>query len=200
MLRRDFIMKKLVPGTLYRRSELELFSTSVDRHIGQLVKDGSLKKVGPGLYLRPERNKWGEAPADDKSLVTSFLKDDRFLLYSYNSYNGLGLGTTQLYSNTVVYNHKRHGKFKLGNRTFDFKIKPNFPVEFTKENLLVDMLNNLSELAEDEDKILFNLKKKLSSFNRRELEKAGKLYGKVKTKKLLKELYGKKATPQRSHF
>jgi hypothetical protein len=49
MLRRDFLIKKLVPGTLYRRSELELFSSSVDRHLSQLVKNGTLKKVGPGL-------------------------------------------------------------------------------------------------------------------------------------------------------
>jgi hypothetical protein len=159
------------------------------------VEDGTLKKVGPGLYLRPEKNKWGEAPADANSLVTSFLKDDRFLLYSYNSYNSLGLGTTQLYSNTIVYNHKRHGKFKLGNNTYDFRMKPNFPEKFTKENLLVDMLNNLSELAEDEEKILSTLRKKIPSFNRREVENAGKLYGKVKTKKLIKELYGKKTTP-----
>lgn len=195
MLRSDFIKNKLVAGTLYRRSELEQFSTSVDRHIHQLVNDGTLKKVGPGLYLRPEKSKWGESPVDDKSLVTSFLKDDRFLLFSYNSYNGLGLGSTQLYNNTVVYNHKRHGKFKLGNRTYDFRIKPNFPEEFTKENLLVDMLNNLSELAEDEEKILLNIRKKLSSFNRRELKNSAKLYGKVKTKKLVKELYGKKTSP-----
>lgn len=191
MLKREFVKNHLVPGTLYRRSELEEFSSSVDRHLAQLVKEGTLKKVGPGLYLHPEKSKWGEKASDDKKLVESFLKDDRFLMVSFNSYNGLGLGTTQLYNQAVVYNHKRHGKFKLGNRTFDFRMKPDFPGEFIKESLLVDMLNNLSELAEDPEKVVQALKRKLSSFNRQSLENAVKLYGKVKTKKLIKELYGK---------
>lgn len=191
MLKREFVKNNLVPGALYRRSELEQFSTSVDRHLGQLVKEGTLKKVGPGLYLHPEKSKWGEKSTDDKKLVEAFLKDDRFLMFSFNSYNGLGLGTTQLYNQTVVYNHKRHGKFKLGNRTFDFRMKPGFPLEFNKESLLVDMLNNLTELAEDPELVVRALSKKLSNFDRQSLENAVKLYGKVKTKKLIKELYGK---------
>ncbi len=191
MLKRDFVKNHLVPGTLYRRSELEQFSTSVDRHLGQLVKEGTLKKVAPGLYLHPEKSKWGEKFTEDKKLVEAFLKDDRFLMFSFNSYNGLGLGTTQLYNQTVVYNHKRHGKYKLGNRTFDFRMKPNFPLEFNKESLLVDMLNNLSELAEDAELVVRALSKKLLTFDRQSLENAVKLYGKVKTKKLIKELYGK---------
>lgn len=191
MLKREFVKNHLVPGALYRRSELEEFSTSVDRHLAQLVKEGTLKKVGPGLYLHPEKSKWGEKATEDKKLVESFLKDSRFLMVSFSSYNGLGLGTTQLYNQTVVYNHKRHGKFKLGNRTFDFRMKPDFPVEFTKESLLVDMLNNLSELAEDSELVVRALKRKLSSFDRQSLENAVKLYGKLKTKKLIKELYGK---------
>lgn len=191
MLKREFVKNNLVPGTLYRRSELEEFSTSVDRHLAQLVKEGTLKKVGPGLYLHPEKSKWGEKSSEDKKLVEAFLKDDRFLMFSFNTYNGLGLGTTQLYNQTVVYNHKRHGKFKLGNRTFDFRMKPDFPSEFNKESLLVDMLNNLSELAEDPEVVVGALEKKLSTFDRQSLENAVKLYGKVKTKKLVKELYGK---------
>ncbi len=36
------------------------------------------------------------------------------LLASPNAYNSLGVGTTQLYDKTVVYNHKRHGEFHAG--------------------------------------------------------------------------------------
>ena len=39
----------------------------------------------------------------------------------WNQYNALGLGLTQLYNRLIVYNHKRHGIFKLGNKTFDFR-------------------------------------------------------------------------------
>jgi hypothetical protein len=198
MLRKDSVKKNLESGRLYRRSDLELLSTSVDRHLAELVKEGTLKKVGPGLYLKPSTSKWGEAPADDKTLVKAFLKDDRFLVLSFNSYNGLGLGTTQLYNHTVVYNHKRHGKFKLGNRVYDFRMKPDFPTQFDRETLLVDMLNNLSELAEDPEKVHEALKRKLSTFNKAKLEDAAKLYGKVRTKKLLRELLnGKKVSTSR---
>ena len=54
-------------------------------------------------------------PADDV-VIEGFLRDKDFLVFSPSAYNTIGLGTTQLYNRTVVYNHKRHGVFKLGNR------------------------------------------------------------------------------------
>jgi hypothetical protein len=72
-------------------------------------------------------------------------------------YNGLGVGTTQQYNQRTVYNNKRHGEFKLGNRKFNFRIKPHFPKKETMEFLLVDMLNNLETLAEDQLEILKNV-------------------------------------------
>lgn len=50
-----------------------------------------------------------------------------FLSFNPSVYNSPRLGTTQLYNKTVVYNHKRHGQFKLGNRTYDFRVKHRFP-------------------------------------------------------------------------
>jgi hypothetical protein len=38
-------------------------------------------------------------------LVESFLKDSDFLMVKPNLYNTLGLGLTQLYNTTWVYNH-----------------------------------------------------------------------------------------------
>ena len=73
-----------------------------------------------GFMLYPKETVFGKAPAEDDKLVGTFLKDDRFLLASPNAYNSLGVGTTQLYDKTVVYNHKRHGDFVLGGRKFRF--------------------------------------------------------------------------------
>jgi len=148
-----------------------------------------LKKISPGLYLCPKESKWGETPVDDQALIKSFLKDDRFLMLSFNSYNGLGLGTTQLYNHTIVYNHKRHGEFKLGKRTYDFRMRTTFPENFTKEDLLVDMLNNISELAEDESMIISALYRNISNFKRQALENSAMLYEKIKTKKTIKKIY-----------
>ena len=56
----------------------------------------------------------------------------------------------QLYNARRVYNYKRHGDFKLGNRTFHFVRKPYVPNKLTEEFLLVDLINNLKRVAEDQ--------------------------------------------------
>src|SRR5258707_6014553 len=112
------------------------------------LDDGTLKKLSQGLYYFPEKSAFGYAPPEEETLVRSFLKDDRFLLASPNAYNSLGVGTTQLYDKTVVYNHKRHGRYALGGRVFDFRMKPAFPRRLSREVLLVDLVNNLDRLAE----------------------------------------------------
>jgi hypothetical protein len=88
-----------------------------------------------------------------------------------------------------VYNHKRKGTFKLNGKTFEFKIKSSFPNKLAKEFLLVDLLNNLDELAEDQNKALRNLPNKLSDFNGHELLRVTQQYGSGKTKQLLKSIF-----------
>jgi hypothetical protein len=69
-------------------------------------------------------------------------------MVSPNAYNGLGVGTTQLYNETVVYNRKRHGRFTLDGRTYDFRLRASVPPRLTEEVLMVDLLHNLDRLAE----------------------------------------------------
>lgn len=126
---------------------------------------------------------FGAAPADDEVLVRAFLKDDRFLLTSPNFYNVLGLGTTQLYNETMVYNHKRHGRFKLGGCEFHFAMKPHFPSRPTPEFLLVDIVNNLEQLAEDREQVLTQIQIKARSMDKQKLAKAVRDYGGVRAKK-----------------
>jgi hypothetical protein len=177
------LKQRLRPGHVYRRQDLAKWSASVDRHIKQLLEDGTLSKLAGGLYLRPKETVFGKAPADDSTLVAGFLKDDRFLLASPNAYNALGVGTTQLYNKTVVYNHKRHGHFSLGGRTFDFRVKPSFPKKLSREFLLVDLVNNLDRLAEDEHEVLARVKQWAISLDAARLLRAADHYGNVKTKK-----------------
>src|SRR6267142_7155380 len=139
MTRLNELKRRLRPGHVYRRADLLSWSKVVDRHLKQLISDGTLTMLAGGLYLRPRDTAFGKAPPDDEKLVESFLKDDRFLLASPNTYNQLGVGTTQLYNKTVVYNHKRHGTFSLGGRVFEFRMKPSFPRSLSKEFLLVDL-------------------------------------------------------------
>lgn len=126
MTKLEELKRRLRPGQAYRRADLARWSTSVDRHLKQLVEGGVLKKVSGGLYVMPKETAFGPAPAFDKEVVSAFLKDDMLLFASPNAYNSLGVGTTQLYDKTVVYNHKRQGEFQLGNRKFAFRVKPRF--------------------------------------------------------------------------
>lgn len=177
------ITKHLRPGEVYRRADLMRWSKAVDRHIKQLTEKGTLVKLSGGLYYCPRQTAFGSAPAAEHKLVAAFLKDDRFLLTSSNAYNALGLGTTQLYNETVVYNRKRHGRFELGGRVFDFRAKSYFPKKLTEEFLFVDLVNNLDELAEDSGSLLTRLRNKASSLNKSTFIKAVKEYGSLQTKK-----------------
>ncbi len=102
MTKLQALKKHLRPGQVYRREDLARWSNAVDRHLKQLLDDGTLNKLAGGLYAYPKDTVFGRAPAEDDKLVGTFLKDHRFLLASPNAYNSLGVGTTQLYDKTVV--------------------------------------------------------------------------------------------------
>lgn len=188
MSRLGELKKHLRGGQVYRRSELSEWSNAVDRHLDELLQEGVLEKLSQGLYYVPKTSAFGKVPPEEDVLVQSFLKDDRFLFLTPNFYNSLGVGTTQLYNKKVVYNHKRHGKFKLGNREFEFQLKHHFPAKVTEEFLLVDLANNLDNLAEDRNEVLNKLLAKASQMPRKKLKRAVMEYGSIKTKKLLKSV------------
>lgn len=190
MSKLEELKQQLESGKVYRRTELAQLSKSVDRHLAALVKEGSLRKLSQGLYYCPKETVFGATPPKEEELIRSFLKDDRFLLTSKNAYNSLGVSTTQLYNERTVYNHKRHGEFKLGNRTFYFRIKPHFPKKADEEFLLVDLVNNLNTLAEDAQGTLNNVSTKISTMDRKKLSKSLSLYGNAKAQKILTPLIG----------
>ena len=173
----------LRPGQVYRREDLARMSNAVDRHLRALVASGRLKKLAQGLYHAPRQSSFGPLPPEDADVVGGFLRDKDFLVFSPSAYNAVGLGTTQLYNRTLVYNHKRHGVFKLGNRQFDFRMKPRFPKKLTPEFLYVDLLNNLDDLAEDRDAVLRQAQGKLPSFDLARLQRALDSFGTVATRK-----------------
>jgi hypothetical protein len=119
--------------------------------------------------------------------VRVFLKSNDFLLTSPNLYNSLGVKTTQLYNKRVVYNHKRHGQFQLGGKVFDFHLKHKFPRELSEEFLLVDLLNNLNELAEDREDVLQSVKEKAMKKPGAQMKRAVNAYAGERTKTLFNQ-------------
>lgn len=179
----------LRPGRVYRRDMLLAFSKALDRDLEALVTKGQLQKLAGGLYYKPAMSFFGALPPEDRELVSCFLRDENFLLYSWHQYNSLKLGLTQLYNRVVVLNHKRHGVFKIGNKEFDFR-RPNrgFPTKLTPEYLLVDLVNNLNELAEDTSLVKERILQNVNHFDQVKLLSMAKQYGKVGTKHFFEEI------------
>lgn len=189
MKRLELLKRHLHPGTVYRRSDLAQWSRSVDRHAKELVEEGVLRKLQNGLYYCPKESTFGTVPASETELVKTFLKDDDFLLTSPNAYNKLGVGTTQLYNKTVVYNYKRHGTFELGGRKFEFRRKYKFPKKLSDEFLLVDLVNNLKTLAEDQDAVRARVREKAHQLETRKLKQAVKQYANAASKKYFNTVF-----------
>lgn len=190
MSKLENLKSQLKSGQVYRRAELSQWSKAIDRHLAQMVKDGTLEKLSAGVYYCPKKTAFGDVPPEDHLLVQTFLKDDRFLLMTPNAYNALGVATTQLYRETVVYNRKRHGKFTLGGRVFDFKMKPYFPETATAEFLLVDLVNNLQGLAEDGEHVLSMALEKARCYERENFLNVVHTYGSIRAKKYFSQALG----------
>lgn len=181
--------KHLHQGRVYRRNMLLPYSKALDRDLDTLVEKGLLRKLAGGLYYKPAMSELGVLPPKDDNLVSCFLRDNHFLLYSLNQYNSLGVGLTQLYNRVVVLNRKRHGVFKLGNKEFDFRrSSKGFPSKVTLEFLLVDLVNNLADLAEDTSSVKENICKHLERFDQDKLVQLARKYGKISTKKFFEEI------------
>lgn len=178
----------LVPGKVYRRASFTKMSSNVDRNLAKLVKDGQLKRLSKGLYMAPKKTTFGDALPDEHSLLKNFLNDDHFVVFSPNQFNALGLGTTQLYNQTVVFNRKRVGEFCFGGRTYYFHRWREAPKKLTLEFLVVQMLNRLDSLAEDKNMVLLNLSKKLNNYNTIKLLYNANHYGTMSTQKLLNNM------------
>jgi hypothetical protein len=179
----------MLPGKVYRRKELAVFSKAVDRDVKTLVTAGQVQKLAGGLYSRSRTNPFGVTPPEDREMARAFLKTNDFLLTSYNYFNQLGLGLTQVYNDYVVYNHKRSGCFYLGGKRFNFRLVPAYPRKLSKEFLLVDLLNNLKNLSDNTDLVLRNLRSGLGDFNRQAVHEQMARYGRASTHAALEEAY-----------
>jgi len=182
----SMLSKKLRAGSVYRREELASASKAVDRHLIQLQQKKRVQKLAQGLYYVPRTSAYGVLPPRDETLVAAFLRDKNFLIFSPSGYNTLSLGSNQLYNRTVVYNHKRHGIFTFGKRSFDFRMKPCFPKKLSPEFLFVDLLNNINELAEENDEMLLHARQRAKDFDSRKLHHALSKYANMSTKKTVR--------------
>ncbi len=182
------LKKHLRAGQVYRRADLVGLSTSLDRHLRQLVDEGVLKKIRGGIYYKPRKSVFGDVPPEEQKVLARFLKSDDFLVMSLNSYNALGLGTTQLYNEQLVYNHKRDGRVEMNGQKYFFMKGRKYPKKVNKAFLLVDLVNNIDLLAEDREALKGRIAQRASDFGMEEVCRTAKLYGKAATQKFFEQI------------
>jgi hypothetical protein len=135
---------RLRPGEVLRTEDFRKFTANPSRLVRRLVDRGELRQISRGLYAAPERSKFGEVPPSDEQLVRKLLKGDRFVFTGSDRWNALGLGSTAVLTVPFVYNQRRHGTVKLGNRRFELRQVPRLPLRATAEWYAVDLLENAS--------------------------------------------------------
>ena len=85
-------------------------------------------------------------PPTDEALLRAFLGGSPFVITGPAVWNALGLGTTAVHADTLVYNTKRSGTFELGGRTFRLR-RVAFPRNPPREWFVVDLLEHAAEAS-----------------------------------------------------
>lgn len=138
----------LIPGHVYRTRELRAFSANPSRWAKRLVERGLLRQAGHGLYYAPVQSNFGPVGTRDEEVLRAFLGSDHFLITGPYFWNALGLGTTQMFGISLVYNLKRSGEIALGGRRIWFR-RVRFPSPPPVEWFIVDLLHNERHMGED---------------------------------------------------
>ncbi len=131
-------------GRVYRTQDLARWTRNPTRLAARLVERGNLRRLRRGLYMRPHASRFGDVPPSDEDLLRAFLGDAPFVITGPPAWNALGLGATALHADTLVYNTKRSGAFRLGGRGFRLR-RVAFPEQPPKEWFVVDLLQHCGE-------------------------------------------------------
>jgi hypothetical protein len=192
-LRLDNLTRGLKSGHVYRASELEKYSNSLGRDLRLLVDNKKLRSLGKGLYVKPEKLGGMELSPDSKKVISKFLGSKHFLMRNMSDFNSFGLGLTQMFKDTFVYNSKRTGIIKLGNREYHF-VNRKFPKVHHDEFLLVDLFNNLDAVGENKEKLRENFeeswKRRVWPLDYEKVYDLSQRYGKNWVKRYFRKLRG----------
>lgn len=149
----------LKPGRTYRTRQFAARTSNPTRLVGQLVREGRLRKLRGGLYLASATSRWGELPPDPADLLSTWLEGRQgrdWVFTGSVAWNALGLGSTAVHAARWVYNRKRSGAFELGGHRFLLRKVP-FPQAPPPEWFVVDLLNHTKYAAVDREEVLQSL-------------------------------------------
>lgn len=132
---------QLTPGRVYRTADFGRWDRNATRLARRLEREGRLQRLAQGLFVCPRRSSFGPVPPKDEDVLKSFLKGSDFVFTGPAQWNSLGLGSTALFADTLVYNTKRTTTLALGNRRLQLR-RVRFPRRPSREWYVVDLLMN----------------------------------------------------------
>lgn len=147
----------LEPGTVYRTRDLARWGANPTRLAARLVRDGELVALGHGLYGCATPSFFGPKLPDDRAVMRAFLGSDDFVFSGPPTWTPLGLGATAAWSATLVYNRKRTGTFRFGQRTYLLR-RVAFPKDPTPEWRVVDLMRHRDEAGLDVETLTTQLR------------------------------------------
>jgi hypothetical protein len=186
---------QLDAGRVYRTRELARWSANAPRLAKRLVVEGELKPLAHGLFAHPKRGRFGAVPPSDDEVMRAFLEDSPFVFTGPTRWNALGLGTTAVFAETLVYNTKRSGRFVLGGRPFLLR-RVAFPHPAPREWFVVDLLEHAEQAATSREEVGAALQAAMHDgrFDRETLRAMAARYGTRETQRVVVAALGERAT------
>ena len=180
---------QLDPGTVYRTAHLVRWGANPTRLARRLEGEGRLRRLSQGLYYAPRKTKFGEVPPSDEALLDAFFDGSPWIVTGPPRWNALGLGGTQLFARSLVYNTRRSGPRSVGGRWFEFR-RVAFPSEPSAEWFVVDLLRNAGRVGLERDELMVRLRSALleGRFSSSKLQQMASRFGRRAEKDLVREV------------
>jgi hypothetical protein len=178
------------PGRVYRTADFNQRTANAPRFVRRLVESGALQPLCRGLFLAPARSRFGTVPANDQELMRTFLKGTPFVFTGPEHWNALGLGTTAMFAEQLVYNTKRSGTFELNGRRFLLR-RVRFPERPPLEWFVVDLFENAASVGVSPAELAEALGHAVrrGRFDQAELSRMAGQYGTVATQKAIMDAF-----------
>ncbi len=177
---------RLRPGKVYRTRDLARWGQNPTRLARRLTRDGELVELRHGLFYRPKKSQYGPVPPTDRELMRAFLDGEPFVFTGPRFWNALGLGSTAVFADQMVYNTKQSGVFQFGNRKFVLR-RVRFPKKPTPEWYAVDLIENHEKVGVDPSDLEAKLKRAVATerLNGGRLTRASDRFGIRRTQALV---------------